>query len=47
MFGRAFFGAAYYAPRYFGEGGGGTPPPSDELPHSLPFMIGFGRLSHR
>lgn len=26
MFGRAFWGAAFYGPRYFGDGGSGEPP---------------------
>lgn len=27
MFGRHFFGAAYFGPRYWGDGGSGAPPP--------------------
>lgn len=30
MFGHRFFGAAYYGPRYWGDGGGIAPPVVDE-----------------
>lgn len=30
MFGHRYFGAAYYGPRYWGDGGAGTPEPPPE-----------------